>query len=199
MATQAAVTGNATKNAGGTVLKAGAISSNSPITNNFTILESVAKTPSYGSKVTLSSGTAYSSGNLGTFNAYSTFAYKQTTGTGRWIMPKVCSFVNGVAIPAAMRGWANGASSSSEKMRSIPYIESARSLGSGVSTSWDAETGAITKGAGAGESRAFINPIGGGTCSDSAARPTNAVPGELTYKTGKKLAVSDDYKPRTSP
>jgi hypothetical protein len=98
-----------------------------------------------------------------------------------------------------MKGWASGASDSSGRMRPIPYLETARSLGSGVSTSWNYATGAITKGAGAGESRAFINPVGGGTCSDSAARPTNAVPGELTYKTGAKLAKADDYKPKVSP
>jgi hypothetical protein len=122
-----------------------------------------------------------------------TFAYKQVPG--RYIIRKDCDYVNGVANTTLN----SCASNSSERMRAIPYIESVRSLGSGVSTTWNYETGAITKGDGAGESRAFINPVGGGTCSDSAARPTNAVPGELTYKTGAKLAKADDYKPKVSP
>jgi hypothetical protein len=185
MSQQAAVSGNVTKNKGGTVLKAGNIASNSPITNNFTILESVAKTSSYGSKVVLSSGSTGSSGNIGTASAMTTFAYKQVPG--RYIIRKDCDYVNGVANTTLN----SCASSSSERMRAIPYIESARSLGSGVSTTWNYETGAITKGDGAGESRSFG--------ADYAARPTNAVPGELTYKTGAKLAKADDYKPKVSP
>jgi hypothetical protein len=118
-----------------------------------------------------------------------TFNYKQKPG--EYLMIKEANFVNGVAIPAGMKGWASGASDSSGRMRPIPYIEAARSMGSGVSTTWDYETGAITKGAGAGESRSFS--------TDHAARPTNAIPGELTYKTGAKLAKADDYKPKTAP
>lgn len=34
--------------------------------------------------------------------------------------------------------------------------------------------------------------------ADHAAAPTAAVPGELTYRTGKKLPVNDDYKSKTS-
>jgi hypothetical protein len=182
---QAAVSGNTYKNVGMTILKAGNITSNSPVTQHFTQMESTAGSISYGTKASLSSGTAYSSGNLGTASAMTNFAYKQIPG--EYIMRRYSSKVNGVANTTLRFA----ASSSSERMRSIPYLESARSLGSGVSTSWNYKTGAITKGTGAGESRSFG--------VDYAARPTNAMPGELTYKTGKLAPVADDYKPKTAP
>jgi hypothetical protein len=190
---QAAVSGQPTKNKGGTVKKAGAANTTTgPITKTRTLMQDAVTTP-YGTNVALSSGAAYSSGNLGTFNAKTTFAYQQAKGS--YLMKRYTQKVNGVADTYLT----SGASSSSERMRAIPSLEAARSLGSGVSTSWDYETGAITKGTGAGESRSFVNPIGGGASLDSAARPTNAVPGELTYKTGAKLPVNNDYKPKTAP
>jgi hypothetical protein len=184
---QAAVTGQPIKNKGGTVKKAGSANTTTgPITSSRTLMQD-AITTSYGAKITLSSGEAHSSGNLGTFNAKTTFAYQQVKG--QYLMKKYTSRVNGVADSLM----SSCASSSSERMRSIPFLETARSLGSGVSTSWNYETGAITKGDGAGESRSF------GT--DHAARPTNAVPGELTYKTASQTYTywQDDYQPKTAP
>ncbi len=187
MAQQAAVSGQPYKNDGATVKKAGAASTTTgPITKSRTLMDDAITTP-YGTKVSLSSGTAYSSGNLGTFNAKTNFAYKQ--GAREFLVKKGAQNVNGTANVFT----SSCASSSSERMRAIPYLETARSLGSGVSTSWDYETGAITKGTGAGESRSF------GT--DHAARPTNSVPGELVYKTASQTYSDwqDDYKPKTAP
>ena len=188
MSTQAAVSGQPYKNNGGVMKKAGSAntSAGQPITKSRTVMDDAVTTP-YGSKVVLSSGSTGSSGNVGTFNAKTTFAYQMVAG--RYIMKRNTAYVNGVADAFLT----SGASESSEKMRAIPYVESARSLGSGVSTSWNYVTGAITKGAGAGESRSFGQ--------DHAARPTNAVPGELVYKTGSQTYTDwqDDYKPKTAP
>lgn len=183
---QAAVTGNAIKNNGGTVLKAGAANlTKGPVTQNFTLMESVTTPLTYGTKVALSSGAAYSSGNLGTFNAKTTFAYEQVPG--RYIMKKYTYYVNGVADTSMN----SCASSSSENMRSIPYLETARTLGSGVTASFNPFTGTYTKGGNAGGLMSFGE--------DHAARPSNATPGELQYKTGALLPVSDEYQPKYAP
>lgn len=38
--------------------------------------------------------------------------------------------------------------------------------------------------------------VNGGVYQDQAASPTRAVPGELVYKTGAKVPVMDNYKPK---
>ena len=187
MATQAAVSGQATKNKGGTIKKAGNTNTTTgPITKSRTLMDD-AVTSGYGAKVALSSGAAYSSGNLGTFNAKTTFAYDQVPG--RYIMKKYTHYVNGVANTAMN----SCASESSERMRSIAFIESTRTLGSGATTSFNPFTGILTKGGQAGHAVSFG--------LDHAARPTNAIPGELTYKTGSPTYTDwqDDYKPKTAP
>lgn len=178
---QAAVSGNAYKNNGGCIKMAGAKASDSPITASRSLMDD-AVTTGYGSKVVLSSGSAGSSGNLGTFNAMTTFAYPNQPG--KYIIRKNTPYVNGSANTLLTSG-----ASDVGIRRSIPKLETTRALGSGYLTSWDYETGAITKGANAGAEVSFGN--------DEAARPTDATPGELTYKTGAKLPIEDDYKPRT--
>jgi len=187
MSIQAAVSGNSYKNNGGFIKKAGNKASDSPITASRSLLED-GITTQYGSKVVLSSGSTGSSGNLGTFNAVTTFAYPMQEG--QYIIRKNTPYVNGTANTLL-----TSCASDVGIRRSIPKLETTRSLGSGCLTSWDYETGAITKGANAGAEVEFKQS--GGSLSDDAASPTDAVPGELTYKTGKKLPVNDEYKPRT--
>lgn len=183
MSTQKAVTANAYKNNGGTIKKAGnANTTTGPITASRTLMQD-AKTTTYGAKVVLSSGSTGSSGNLGTASAFTNFAYPMVAG--RYIMKKNTSYVNGSANTLL-----TSCAGDFGIRRSIPKLETTRALGSGYLTSWDYETGAITKGANAGGLISFGN--------DDAARPTNAVPGELAYKTGAKLPVQDDYKPKTA-
>jgi len=183
MSTQAAVSGNATKNNGGTIKKAGSASTTTgPITSSRTIMDDATKN-GYGAKVVLSSGSTGSSGNLGTANAITNFAYQMVAG--RYVMKKANGFINGTASTLLN----SCASNSAGRMRAIPFLETTRAMGSGYLTSWDYETGAITKGANAGAAVSFGE--------DNAARPTDAVPGELQYKTGAKIPVQDEYKPRT--
>jgi len=181
MSTQA-VTSGAARNNGGTIKKAGnANTTTGPITVSRTLMQD-AKATAYGAKVILSSGSAGSSGNLGTASAITNFAYQMVAG--RYIMRRNTPYVNGTASTLLRSG-----ASDVGNRRSIPKLETTRALGSGYLTSWDYETGAITKGANAGYLTSFGN--------DDAARPTDATPGELQYKTGAKLPVQDEYKPRT--
>ena len=181
MSTQAVTSGGA-KNNGGTMKKAGSANTTTgPITAVRTLMDDAVTTP-YGSQVTLSSGSAGSSGNLGTASAFTNFAYQMVPG--RYIMRKNTQYVNGSASTLL-----TSCASDVGIRRSIPGLETTRVYGSGYLTSWDYETGAITKGANAGQTASFGQ--------DHAARPSRATPGELVYKTGAKLPVQDDYKPRT--
>jgi hypothetical protein len=185
MSTQAAVSGNTTKNNGGTIKKAGnANTTTGPITVSRTLMQDAKATP-YGAQVALSSGSAGSSGNVGTHNAITGGTFKYQMVAGRYIMKKNTSYVNGSANTLL-----TSCAGDVGIRRSIPKLENTRVYGSGYLTSWDYETGAITKGANKGQVAAFGN--------DVAARPTNAAPGALTYKTGAKLPVEDDYKPKYS-
>jgi len=183
MSTQKAVTANDIKNNGGTMKKAGnANTTTGPITSVRTLRDDAVKSP-YGAKVALSSGSAGSSGNVGTHNAFTNFAYQNVAG--EYIMRKRTRYVNGSANTLL-----TSCASDVGIRRAIPRLETTRAMGSGYLTSWDYVTGVITKGANAGGVTSF------GT--DEAARPTDAIPGELAYKTGAKLPVEDDYKPRTA-
>lgn len=179
MAVQRAVSGNPYKNNGGVVVKAGNVSSDSPV-SRLTILSNSQYDGSYGAKITLAGGTAGQSGHLGTFNPKSTFAYRMVEGEfivhGKGVTRKI----NGAASNAI----ASGAADTGGR-RPIAFKENTRRLNI---TSWNAVTGAATKGANAGALSSF------GT--DDAARPTDAVPGEICYKTGKLNPVQDEFKPR---
>lgn len=179
MATQAAITGNAYKNNGGVMKKAGnANTTTGPITRSRTLMDD-ATAITYGSQVKQSS-------TVGTFSAMTTFAYQMVAG--RYIMKKNTPYVNGVANTLL-----TSCASDVSQSRNPAVLERTRVLGSGYLTSWDYETGAITKGANAGQTTSFR--------SDHAANPTNARPGELVYKTGSPTPTDwqDDYKPRTNP
>ena len=182
MSTQAVTSGSAVNN-GGTIKKAGnANTTTGPITATRTLMEDAVRT-TYGAQVKLSSGSTGSSGNLGTANAFTNFAYQMVPG--RYIMKKSTGYVNGSANTLL-----TSCAADVGIRRAIPKLETTRAMGSGYLTSWDYETGAITKGANAGGVTSFG--------SDNAASPTDAVPGELAYKTGAKLPVADEYKPKTA-
>ena len=189
MAQQAAISGQPYKNDGATVKKGGsvAVTGVGPVTKSRTLMDDATPIVYYGSKVALSSGRVGSSGNLGTYSSKTNFAYQQRPR--EFLVKKGAQSVNGTANVFTT----SCASSSSERMRSIAFLEGARSYGSGVSTTWSYVTGAITKGVGAGEFRSFS--------ADHAARPTNAVPGELVYKwAGENYSTwQQDYKPKTAP
>lgn len=185
MSVTTAVSGNPYKNNGATMKKAGnANTTTGPITVSRTLRDDATTSP-YGAKIALSSGSTGSSGNVGTAKALTSGSFAYPNTAGEYIMRKRTRYVNGSGNTLL-----TSCASDVGIRRSIPKLETTRAMGSGYLTSWDYETGAITKGANAGAEVSFG--------SDGAARPTNAVPGELAYKTGAKLPVEDDYKPRTA-
>ena len=188
MTTQAAVSGNPYKNNGGTVIKGGnaTTTTGSPFTSNKSLIDMAVVTP-YGSQIALSSGSTGSSGNVGTFKSLTsgTFAYRMVAG--RYIMKRATAFVNG----SASTFLTSGASESAERTMNPAVLETGRTLGSGATASFDVFTGTLTKGGNYGGSMSW------GT--DNEARPTNAVPGELAYKTSAKLPVADEYAPKYAP
>ena len=62
-------------------------------------------------------------------------------------------------------------------------------------TSWNAVTGAATKGGSAGSTVTYIN-IGSGSSLTSESEPSRAVPGELVYSIGKNTPTMADYAVR---
>lgn len=185
MSTQAAISGNATKNNGGVVKKGGKVDTSGPITKVRTLMDDAVIT-SYGAKVALSSGSTGSSGNLGTYNSMTNFAYNMVAG--RYIMKKSHSYTNGSSDSTLNTG--------ASDFGHVPAaIESTRVYGSGVDQSFDIYTGSFTKGDSAGRKAEFKQS--GGSLSDDAFNPSDAVPGELAYKTGALEPVQDEYKPRT--
>lgn len=181
MSTQKAISGNPQRNNGGTVVKAGNITSNGPITSQRTLMNN-AMEDGYGSKVILAVSPT-SSGTLGTFNGKTIFANPVANGVYHGV--KLTSVINGSTDGA----YAISAGAADAGNRRYPTpITSTRRLDE---TSWDYVTGDVTKGGNAGAVSSFG--------ADHAATPTNAIPGELTYKTGALIPVNDDYKPRTNP
>lgn len=181
MATTKAITANAYKNNGGTVLGAGNVNtSTNPITKVVSVKDN-AIFDGYGTKV-IKAVSPNSSGNLGTVACFTngTFNYQNQART--FLIKGYCSTINGTANDSLKF-------SASDKgfRRPIHFLERSRRLDE---DSWDYETGDVTKG---GQEGALVS-----YSADHAARPTDSVPGELTYKTGKLAPINDDYKPRFS-
>lgn len=180
MASQAAISGNATKNNGGTIKKAGSYVSTGPITNSRSLRDD-ALYDGYGAKV-VEATSPTSSGNLGTYKALSNFAHPMNRDTV--IAKKLGAYINNTA--STLLGTC---AADTGKYQNPASITTTRVLGSGVNTTWDYETGVITKGASAGQTANFG--------SDYAAGSGDTVPGYITYNTGAALPTSDVYKPRT--
>lgn len=62
-------------------------------------------------------------------------------------------------------------------------------------TSWNAVTGAATKGANDGDAYTFIDPVSGSAAVE--AKPTRAVPGEFVYTIGTNVPTQANYSART--
>jgi hypothetical protein len=137
------------------------------------------------------------SATLGTTKPYSagTFAYNMEAG--KFIGMRYPGWISGVASTLFERG----ASNNPGHRRSIHRKESDHRL---HETGWDYVTGAVTKGANAGDSFDFKNIRGSGNIDD-AANPTRAIPGELVLaethlaKSGPRaVAGMKDYPAKTT-
>ena len=182
MATQTAIGSGSFKNNGATVFNAGNFTSGN-VTNSLTIRASAIEDGIYGSKVPTSDGGVASSGNIGTLTAVSAGAFAFNPTSSQWLMKRVSTTIGGVANTFLQSG------GSVPGNRNPAALETTRVYGSGVNTSWNAVTGAITKGASAGNTASYN--------SDHAARPTAGTPGEFSYLVTGKVPTQADYKPRT--
>lgn len=178
---QKAISANRYKNDGATVVKAGAASTSSvhsPVSNVRTLRDN-ALFDGYGSVVSLAVSPT-SSGTIGTWNSMTTFSKRATTG--QYLGIKLTSTINGVANSTLKMGAADFGTK-----RTPSPLTTCRRLDE---DSWNAVTGDVTKGGQQGALSSFG--------ADHAASPTNAIPGELVYKTGALIPVQNDYAPKTS-
>ena len=189
MATHTPMTGQVVRNNGATILNAGNHDGTN-ITNELTLSNNAANKYQYGSKVPLSTGTAGSSGNVGTIAPFSgdDFASKPQGFLLR-------GYTDGQNIMGTADSGISAASDVGLR-RPINRFYGYQRL---HITSWDYVTGAATTGAGAGVT-VLASGLDGvtGQLADNAANPTNAVPGELVYRDGSANPIQDEYKARES-
>lgn len=176
---QKAISGNRYKNNSGVILNGGNHTEGLVATKT---QADIARNLGYGTNMVLAVSPA-TSGHLGTYKPYSagTFAYVQQADT--WIALKTGTKISGVTTSRLQSG-----ATDVSLFRAIPRTESTRRL---QITSWSYTTHAATKGGSTGGSSSFGQ--------DHAARPSNAIPGELVYQYGAPTPKQDDYKPRTNP
>lgn len=188
MSTQAAVIGNATKNNGATVLKAGNIDG-SNVTYDLTLARNAYTRTVFGGKAQLSSGATGSSGNLGTAQPISAGAFNKME-EGEYVATIIGDRI-AQTDNTVLRSAANA-----PVRHAIHRWPGYQRL---HITSWDYVTGIATEGAYAGLT---LLPSGvdgvTGMLTDEAVNPTNTKPGELVYLQGGLIPKQDDYKPRTN-
>lgn len=186
---QKAITDNVIKNNGATVLNAGNTPADSPVTKSITQVSNNTVQKNYG-QVLAASVSPASSGNIGLAKAISGSKFAGFYD-GKYVMQRY-GFVNGTANAAlnSAAGDVNG--------RGFKGFYGYRRYDN---TSWNAVTGAVTKGAAAGD-LVLASGIDGTTgfyADDSIKYRTPAVPGELVVFTGKLNAPTQlDYNSKTN-
>ncbi len=204
--------GTGEKRDGGSIIKGGAVASNSPMTKSMSLADVADDFGGViGSKVLANDGTgAATTDRVGVAKALAGGTLAYNAGATKWVMQggNVTSTLSGASNTALTSAAAdsNGANATRD---GISQTSSHRVVGSGATTSIDPYkapsttiNGYLTKGGDAGSSRNFIDPAtaGGVTDSaDSAANPTRAIPGELTYMFGGKNPENKDYKSKEAP
>jgi hypothetical protein len=176
---QAAVSGQPIKRNTGAIVGGGNVPTTRTLKNR-SVLQN-ANQLGYGSNAVLAVSPV-TSGNLGTYKPVSAATFSRRPVEGEYIM-----FVLSTKIAGITNYQLRSGGTDVSLFRAIPLKESCRRLNI---TSWSYTTGDATKGGNAGALSSFGN--------DHAARPTNAIPGELVYQTGDNNPSQDDYKPRTS-
>lgn len=188
MSTQKAISGNIQKNNGATVLKAGNYTSGN-VTNSLTVQNNAADRYAYGSRPFQPTEVS-SSGNIGARPAIYGRPFADMEA-GEYV-----AMVIGAKIAQTADTTLRSPSSDFGTRQAIHRHQGYQQLDI---TSWDYETGVATTGANAG-STVLPSGVDGevGPQVDQAANPTDAIPGELVYKTGAANPTQDDYKQRTS-
>lgn len=204
MASTTAKGSGSTVNNGGTIVGAGNVSADSPVTKVIDIND-LNTGREYGSKVVVN--TAVGNGTSdpqGVIKAVS-------SGTFAYTPPKGSNFLLRAAGDTNA-GKVNGSSSSVLSIPggvsnvSIHKLVTTRQLGTYATASFNVlarpSTSVVpgrTKGTGAGTEVTYVQADDGSTAAtDDAASPTRSVPGELTYMFGSVTPKQDDYKARNS-
>jgi len=213
MSTTTAKGSGSTVNDGGTVLAAGTLSADSPMTQVINVNELVTGTE-YGSKVVTNDG--------GSVKGYTdpqgiTVAVSGGTG-GLAYFPNAQAGERNFILKAAGDS-ASKINNDATTLLTIPGSEydgvgretihktvSTRRIGAYASASFDVlatpSSGVVpggTLGANAGAESDFVQADGSTAAVDDAASPTRAVPGELTYHFGGLgRPTTDEYKARDS-
>lgn len=204
------VKGSGKKNNGGTIVNAGNVASNSPVTSVIGLNELHANAD-YGSKVVANDGTGGSTSDpWGVTKAVSsgTLAYFPSAAAGErnFIMKSAgdsAAKINNVATDLLS---VPGAEYAGVDRSSIHKLVKTRRLGSDADAAFNIlarpSTQVVpgrTKGTGAGSASNFVQMDGSTAASDDAATPTRAVPGELTYHFGGlSKPVNNTYKAKDS-
>ena len=174
-----AISGNAQKNKGGTILNAG--NANTNLINNLTLANNAYKN-GYGSRPILAVSPTQS-GNLGIGKPLSGGVFASME-KGKYV-----GMIIGTRIAQTDNTTlAGGSADFARKSSLINAYYGDRRLNI---TSWAYATGVPTYGAGRGDLVTFG--------ADEAAEPTDAVPGKLAMMEGGKNPVQEAYKARTSP
>lgn len=178
--TQAAISGQPTKNKGGTILNAGNASAS--LINNLSLSTNGYRDGNIGSKIFLAVS-PYSSGNLGTTKPISAGVFAQME-KGKYVGMIIGSRIAQTNNTTLQSGAADFAQNRDTR-RVAPTYQRLHI------TSWNASTGAATFGANRGDTTTL-------SADHAVLHSTNAIPGELTYHTGSANPTNDDYKARTA-
>lgn len=203
------VKGAGRRNNGGTIVNAGNVGSNSPVTSVIGLNELHANAD-YGSKVVANDGTGGSTSDpWGVTKALSagTLAYFPNAAAGERNFIVKCAGDSAAKINNIATDMLNvpGAEYDGVNRSSIHKLVKARRIGAYADTSLNIlarpSTQVVpgrTKGTGAGSASNFVQMDGSTAASDDAATTTRTVPGELTYMFGAIKPVNAAYKAKDS-
>lgn len=182
-----AISGNAIKNDSSTLLNAGNV--NPALANNLTLSENAGNQSMYGSQM-VASVSPTSSGNVGIGKAISNGTFNTMTEgeyVARMLGTKIAGTnTNLLKSPAGDKG--NRRPNKFQGYRRYHNV------------SWDAKTGALTKGSEAGVA-VLASGINGqtGAAADHAVFKYGEGVAELTFMQGDSDPTSTEYKTQTSP
>lgn len=185
MSTQAVISGNATKNDGGTLLHAGNVASSRFA--NLSLATNIHEAE-YGSKVH-EAVSPNSSGNVGTFRPLTAGVFGKME-TGQYVAKVI-----GTRIAQTDNTFLRSCAAETSDRTSLHYARGNRRYDI---SDWSYTTGAATKGGSQGDLFTYVDPVGGGSQAFEPF-PTDLVPGELVYMVTGKTPDQDDYKARTNP
>jgi len=203
------VKGTGKKNNGGTIVNAGNVGSNSPVTSVIGLNELHANAD-YGSKVVANDGTGGSTSDpWGVTKALSsgTLAYFPNAAAGERNFIVKCAGDSAAKINNIATDMLNvpGAEYDGVNRSSIHKLVKTRRYGSYADTSINImarpSTQVVpgrTKGTGAGNASNFVQIDGSTAAVDNAASLTRTVPGELTYMFGAIKPLNVAYKAKDS-